>query len=183
MWSGVLLTLAGVTVMILASDGRLSLGSRTLTGDLTTLSGTVGFCLCTIFASDLTRRMSPLSYTTWTMVSGALLLLPLAAGELLTADWSAATALNWFELLFSASFALVLGYILWNTGVKESGPASTAVFGNLSPVWTAVFATVILGESWGAMRITGAAAVLAGVLLVRLGQAVSPAPKTSRETS
>ena len=176
MWVGVLLTVAGVTAIVVGSNGglaglfRSSLGRGTLAGDLMTLSGTIGWCLCTIIAADLTKRMSPTAFTAWTMVAGALLLIPLSLGDLMRADWSAATPRNWAELVLSGSIANGLCYILWNRGVKLSGPASTAVFSNLNPVWTGVFAYLILHETWTWQKLVGATVVLAGVSLVRLGQ-------------
>ncbi|MGE5578907.1 MAG: DMT family transporter [Bacillota bacterium] len=169
MWSGVLLTMCGVALIVAGGAGGLSgLGGGSLAGDLTTLSGTIGWCLCTIFAADLTKRMSPLAFTAWTMVAGAVLMVPLSVGELLRADWSAPSALHWTELVLSGTLANAFSYILWNRGVKSSGPASTAVFSNLNPVWTGVFAYFILGETWNARKVAGAAVILAGVTLVRM---------------
>lgn len=170
MWAGVLLTVAGVAMIVLGSGGAPRLASGTPAGDLTTLGGTVGWCLCTIFAGDLTKRMSPTAYTAWTMVAGAVLMVPLSMGELAGGKWSGIPAASWLELVFSASFALVLSYILWNTGVKESGPASTAVFGNLAPVWTGFFGWLFLHEGWSRAKLLGAAVILCGVSLVRFGQ-------------
>jgi drug/metabolite transporter (DMT)-like permease len=168
MWGGVLLTMVGVAGIVLGGSGGLaSLTSGALAGDLTTLSGTLGWCLCTIFASDLTRRMSPTAFTAWTMVSGATLLAPLSIREMAAAPWRRVSVLNWSELVFSASLALVFSYILWNKGVKESGPASTAVFTNLTPMWTGFFGWLLLHESWTPLKLVGAAVILVGVSLVR----------------
>ena len=51
-------------------------------------------------------------------------------------------------------------------GVKESGPASTAIFGNLTPVWTGLFGWLILKEGWTAVKFLGAAIILGGVSMV-----------------
>lgn len=168
MWAGVLMTIAGV-VAVSVGDGNVA-GFRegSLSGDLTTLCGTVGWCLFTVYAADLTRRMSPTAFTAWTMVAGATLLVPLSIGEMRAARWSGISALSWGELAFSASFALVFSYILWNRGVKHSGPASTAVFGNLTPIWTGLFGWLILRERWTLVKLAGAAVVLAGVTVVRV---------------
>ncbi len=169
MWGGVLLTMLGVGLIVVGGAGGLSnLGGGSLAGDLVTLSGTIGWCVCTIFAADLTKRMSPLAFTAWTMVVGAALMVPLSVGELLRADWTAPTALNWAELILSGALANAFSYILWNRGVKSSGPASTAVFGNLNPVWTGVFAFFLLHERWTTPKFLGAAVIIAGVSVVRL---------------
>ncbi|MGI6666601.1 MAG: DMT family transporter [Bacillota bacterium] len=171
MTGGVLLTVVGVLLVSVAGSGAISLTSSFLKGDLITLVGTLGFCIGTLYASDLTKRMSATCYTTWTMVSGALLMVPLSVGELRAAGWGNIRARHWAELVFSGAFALVLSYILWNKGVKESGPASTAIFGNLTPVWTGLFGWLILKEGWTAVKFLGAAIILGGVSMVRIGGA------------
>lgn len=171
MWTGVFLASVGVASVI-GSAGQGPSGG-TLVGDLTTLAGTTGWCLCTIFAGDFTDRMSPASYTTWTMVAGAILLVPFSVGELARSSWDTIPLKSWFELAFSASFALVLCYILWNKGVMESGPAKTAIFNNLTPVWTALFGWMLMGDRWTWIKAIGALVALVGVYLVRLGQGAS----------
>jgi drug/metabolite transporter (DMT)-like permease len=174
MWSGVLLTMAGVAGIVLGGGRLAGLKAGTLAGDLTTLGGTAGWCLSTIYASDMTKRMSPTAYTAWTMVSGAVLLAPLSIGEMASAPWSSIPARSWGELVFSASLALVFSYILWNKGVMESGPASTAVFSNLTPIWTGFFGWLLLHESWTVLKLAGAAIILTGVSLFS-------APKVERK--
>ena len=180
MWGGVTLTMLGAGLIVAGGTGGLAgLGGGSLTGDLTTLSGTVGWCVCTIMAADLTKRMSPLAFTAWAMVVGAAFMVPLSIGELIHADWSAPSALNWTELILSGSLANAFSYILWNRGVKSSGPASTAIFSNLNPVWTGIFAYLILHEKWTGTKILGAAVILAGVSLVRLTRHVGKTAKAA----
>lgn len=180
---GVILTMTGVGLVALGGSGSLSFTSETLKGDLLTLTGTLGWCLSTIFAADLVKRMTPTAYTAWTMAAGAILMVPLAAGELRAADWRAPSLANWGELVFSASFALVFSYILWNRGVKASGPASTAIFGNLTPVWTGLFGWLILREGWTPFKFLGAAIILAGVSMVRFGGTATSRDAAARDAA
>lgn len=179
MWVGVALTVLGVSVIAASGPGASGLSSGPLAGDIVTLTGTLGWCLCTIIASDLMGRMSPLEFTAWTMLPGAVLMIPLAWREMVLGPWSRITTLNWAELLFSASFALVFSYIIWNKAIKDSGPAKTAVFGNLTPVWTGIFSYLLLGERWSLARVMGAVAILAGVTLVRSGHLLPHKPRKS----
>lgn len=178
MWGGVGLTMVGAGLIVAGGSGGLSgLGGGNLAGDLTTLCGTFGWCVTTIIAADLTKHMSPLAFTAWAMVVGAALMIPLSISEFLRADWSLPSAWNWAELVLSGTLALALSYILWNRGVKSSGPASTAIFNNLTPVWTGIFGYLILRETWTPLRIAGAAVILAGVTLVRLTGRRQKTPK------
>jgi drug/metabolite transporter (DMT)-like permease len=170
MWLGVLLTLVGVTFIILGgSNGGTSTGivMDTMVGDLITLSGTAGWCLYTVLSADLVDRLDPIGATTWTMFAGVIFLMPLAWPELRSSTWSNIGILAWGELLFSAVFALAVSYILCNRGVKESGPAKTAVFGNLPPVWTGILGWLFLKEQWTVVKFIGAGIILLGVSMVR----------------
>ncbi len=181
MWGGVALTMAGVALIVVGGAGGLEgVGGGNLAGDLTTLSGTLGWCICTIMAADLTEHMSPLAFTAWTMVVGAILMVPLALGELLSADWSAASPVNWLELILSGAIANAFSYILWNRSVKASGPASTAIFSNLNPVWAGIFGYLLLHEAWTPMKVMGAAIILIGVSAVRLTGRRGPAKAVAR---
>ncbi len=101
-------------------------------------------------------------------------MIPFSLGELRVAKWGEIGIRHWGELVFSGTFALVLSYILWNKGVKESGPAKTGIFGNLTPVWTGLFGWLILKEGWTPVKFLGAAVILGGVSLVRFGGAAAP---------
>jgi drug/metabolite transporter (DMT)-like permease len=81
--------------------------------------------------------------------------------------WARISAGAWGGLLYSAVFSLVHGYLVWYISVRRVGNARTAVYSNLTPVITALFAYLLLGESLRLSQIGGAAIILAGVYLTR----------------
>ncbi len=183
MWLGVIMAVVGILVITLSSQEHgLDSFSPATTGDLITFVGTLAWCSHTIIAADLVTRISPLAFTTWTMIPGALLLVPFSVTELGAGNWNQDIA-AWSELLFSGSIAIVFGYILWNKGVKESGPTKTAIFQNLSPIWTGIFGWFFLKEPWSLVKFFGAAIILAGVLLVRLSDLVPTVTTSKIESS
>jgi drug/metabolite transporter (DMT)-like permease len=76
----------------------------------------------------------------------------------------------WAGLAFSAVFALVVGYIAWYYSVQRVGNARTAVYNNLPPLFAAGFAALLLGERIRPAQAGGAAIVLLGVWLTRIGR-------------
>ncbi len=169
---GVALAVIGILVITLTGQEHGTPGlSPATTGDLMTFTGTLAWCLQTIIATDMVKRMSPLAFTTWTMIPGAVLLIPFAWKELGAGNWGQGSV-AWSELLFSGAVAIVFGYILWNKGVKESGPTKTAIFQNLSPIWTGVFGWILLKEPWSLPKFLGATVILVGVFLVRVSEPV-----------
>lgn len=190
MWFGVLLTLLGVSFIVTGGSAQVSQGfpgklfsSDSALGDLITLSGTLGWCLYTIFSADLVKSLNPISATTWTMLSGVIFLIPLSLQQLNSGNWSEISPLAWLELCFSAVFAIAISYILWNRGIRDSGPAKTAIFGNLTPVWTGVFGWLLLHEAWNMSKFIGASVILLGVSLVRFSTSRDKKPGFKRQRS
>lgn len=166
-WVGFGTTLSGCVLIILAGGGGLALGGPTVRGDLLVLAATLGWVSYTILSQRLLVRYSPLMLTAWTMGLGTIGLVAVSAPELARQDWSRPDALSWVTLVGSASLALVFGYVAWNWGLRQIGTSRTAIYGNLSPLWTGLFGWMLLGETWTAGRLLGAALILCGVATVR----------------
>ena len=94
----------------------------------------------------------------------------LLLGNLQATDWGAVTGSTWFALIYSALFALSVAYTIWYVAVREIGSARTAVYSNLVPIVAMLTAIVMLGERLTVPRLLGAAAVLLGVALTRVGR-------------
>ncbi len=73
-------------------------------------------------------------------------------------------------MVFSALFAVVIGYLIWYTSVQRVGNARTAVYSNLSPVVAIIFAWLTLGDALGPLQLLGAAIVLIGLVVTRRGR-------------
>jgi len=93
-------------------------------------------------------------------------MLPQIAGV----PWQTVSTSAWVSLVFSAIFALCVAYVIWYAAVQKIGPARTAIYSNLIPITAMTIAAIWLHEPMSGLRIAGAGAVLAGVLLTRLGR-------------
>jgi len=74
------------------------------------------------------------------------------------------------KLVYSAIFALCVSYTIWYAAVRRIGSARTAVYSNLLPIIAMATAFVWLHEPIGLATALGAAAVLAGVAIARMGR-------------
>ena len=110
------------------------------------------------------------------MAIGALIYVPLMSRNILRTDWTAVTIGTWIALIYSALFALCIAYTIWYAAVREIGSAKTSIYSNLVPVVAMVTAVVFLGEPLAMRKVIGAAAVLAGVALTRMGSEKLAAP-------
>ena len=77
---------------------------------------------------------------------------------------------TWTALPLSALLALNLSYLIWYMAVKQIGPSRTSIYSNVVPIVAMAIAWLWLGEPLTAVKIAGAAAVIAGVLLTRIAK-------------
>ncbi len=166
-WAGAFLSLAGI--YLLAGRGA-TLSESTLTGDALCLAAVACWAIYTVGSRPLLARHSPLTVTGFSMAIGTVLFVPFGLADLFRLDWSAVSLASWLSLAFSAVFALFLAYLIWYTSVQRVGNVRTSVFSNLLPLLSMVIAAAWLGERLTPGELGGAAAILAGVALTRIGR-------------
>ncbi|MFN5700980.1 MAG: DMT family transporter [Betaproteobacteria bacterium] len=92
-----------------------------------------------------------------------------AAGEQLIAptpvDWSPSVV---GAILFVAVCPSILAYRCWGMGVAHLGPAVTAFFGNLSPLFAALLQIALLGELPRIHHVLAFALILSGIAVSSL---------------
>jgi drug/metabolite transporter (DMT)-like permease len=172
-WAGVALSLSGIYIVV--GQGA-SLGGSSLPGDLMMLVAVLCWTLYTLGARSLVRRHSPVGVTGISMVIGSSLYVAVVLPHLRSVDWRSVSGTTWAALIYSALFSICVAYTIWYAAVREIGSARTAVYSNLVPVVAMAVAVMVLGEPLGARKALGAAAVLIGVALTRMGPEKVTAP-------
>ncbi len=170
MWSGILLSFAGMIVLILGGEGQLRLGASTLPGDAMLLGCAIVWALFTTLSKPFLGRYSPLKLTTWTMITGTAPLAVICLPAIMRQDWRTISAVGWGALLFSALLAVVVGYLVWYTSVQRVGNARTAIYSNVTPVFAIAIAWLLLGSTLTWLQGLGALVVLLGLALTRRGR-------------
>ncbi|GAA4398375.1 EamA family transporter [Fodinibacter luteus] len=117
----------------------------------------------------LVKRWSPrddvLVTTSWQLVAGGILLVPVAAaveGAPPALDASALAALAYLGLVGSA-----LGYVLWFRGLTRMDAGAVAVVGLVNPVVGTVLGVALLAEPFGGVALAAMALTLGSVLLAQ----------------
>lgn len=172
-WFGAALSLTGIYIVI---GQGLSLEGTTLTGDLMMFAAVCCWAVYTLGARELIQRHSPVGVTGLSMAIGTVIYVPVMVPNLLRTDWAAISTMTWIALVYSALFALCVAYTIWYIAVREIGSARTSVYSNLIPIVAMLTAVVFLGERFTATRLLGAAAVLVGVALTRVGKVTPIVP-------
>lgn len=165
---GLLLAVAGVALIILGGSGGYS-PSESLLGDTLLMISSVCWAIFTVASKPMLHRYGAMKTTTLMMLLGTPALLVVCAPSLLRQDWSRVRPLAWGGLFYSALFAIVLAYMIWNYGVKRIGSTKTAIYSNLTPVVAMVVAWPALGEVPTLAQIAGAATIFISIYLVKQG--------------
>ena len=164
-WAGIVLAFAGVFLVTWGSGSKLTFGQSKTTGDLLTLAAALSLSAYTVLSKDLLERYSPLRLTALTMAAGAVGIWIYGGPSVVAQDWSALSATAWLVLLYSAVFAVVVGYLVWFTAVQAIGPTRSAIFNNMTPIISFTVAFILLGEPVSWLQIAGGVTVLLGIRL------------------
>lgn len=162
---GIVVSLAGATLVIARGELGVLLGLRFAPGDLWLLAGVILWALYSVLLRRRPAALPPLALLSATVLIALVLLLPVYGLEI----WSGArlqlTAASLMSLAYVALFPSVVAYIFWNRGVREVGPNAAGVTLQLMPVFGALLAVALLGERLAGYHWLGGALVLSGILL------------------
>ncbi|HUG00844.1 MAG TPA: DMT family transporter [Longimicrobiales bacterium] len=172
-WGGIFLTLAGVSLVVLAGAAG-GVGGETLTGDLLTLGAAFTWGLYTVLSIPLVRRYGALPVTVWTMWVGAIVLPWFGLGELRRIGVASIGPAAWAAIAYAGILSIAVAYVLWYRGVRALGGARTAAYGNLVPVMAIAVAWVWLGERPAPVQLLGAGLTVLGVALARRRPGAAP---------
>jgi DME family drug/metabolite transporter len=119
-----------------------------------------------IILRSLTTRMNPLLINGLRAASGWLFLIPAALLLGSPADWALLTPLRMVYLISSVVLGAAVGDLLYLRSLKILGVGRAFPITSSSPVFTALFSAVILGDKITLLTLVGMAIVLFGVYLV-----------------
>jgi len=183
-WIGIVMSFGGIVIVVLGNQAGVpagQAGASPLTGDLLVLGSTSVWAVYTVLAAPMLKRYSATLVTSLSLAAGTLPLFLVALPDLLRVNWNAVPAVGWTAVLFSGVFALAIGYVAWNHGVKHIGGARTAVYANLIPVFAGLAAWQFRGDPLTVYHLIGAVIVLAGINLTRIGRQATVEPLPAEE--
>lgn len=160
-WTGALISFAGVGLIALGQPGGLAFG-----GGASLVAG-AAFCTAIYFVVQrpLVPRYGALACTAYTLIAGALFLLPFLPGALphLAAPGG---ALLLATVVALGVFPAAIGYGAWTYALGRFGAARAANFLYLVPPVAALIGFAALGETMSVLTLIGAAVAIGGVALV-----------------
>ena len=166
-WLGIVLSFIGFYLVITEQPGTFLFSWESLKGDMMIFFGNIVWAVYTVFSKPLLGRISPLKWSSLTLVVGTLFYLPFCIPAFVRQDFGQITFKGWSILVYSGLFALAFSYVAWYASVKRIGNSKTAIYGNVTPIMTVVFAYIFIAEKISLWQAVGALIILTGVYLTR----------------
>ena len=161
---GIGLCLAGVGAIVY---GSLDFAGTSLVGDALILVAAVSWGSYTVLTLSFLRRYSAVAVAAYAMTLGGLAAFPLAALDPSPLNLAALDGLTWGAAAYSALCSSAFGFAAWGWGVSHVGANRVLVYQYLVTLIGVSTGILLLGESFGAGQLVGAAVILAGVYLAR----------------
>jgi probable blue pigment (indigoidine) exporter len=168
--------IAGVALLVLTPDATLD-----TVGIIAAAGGAISMAFGTVLTRKWQPHVSALTFTSWQLAAGGLLLLPAAL-------WME-PALPPLTMAHVAGFAYLgliggaVTYVLWFRGISALGPTTVAPLGLLSPVAAVLLGWSILNQALSLTQAVGMGLVLSSVWLGQRAQAGNRIPKAPAKTS
>ncbi|HEX9244135.1 MAG TPA: DMT family transporter, partial [Anaeromyxobacter sp.] len=152
-------------------------------GDLWILLAVLSWSIYTLLLARRPRDVDPAALLTALVVVGVLWIAPWYALEAVRGARIHADGTTLAAVAYTAAFASVAAYALWNAGVARVGASRAGVFLHLMPVFGSLLAIAALGERFRAFHAAGIALILAGVWLAGVSQTAPGGASSPRSSS
>ena len=172
-WLGAAISALGIYLVV---GHGADFGGAHLRGDLLVMVSVSCWSIYSLGAASLIKRHSPLFVTGMTFAIGCVPYVLFVSPQMMAISWLHLSTFVYVSIVGSALLALCVAYLIWYTGIQAIGVARTSLYSNLVPVAAMSVAALWLGEPLTANKLAGAAAVLSGLFLTRLGRKTPPVP-------
>jgi drug/metabolite transporter (DMT)-like permease len=161
---GVLTSFLGVMTIVARGDPAVLAGLHLNIGDLWILISVFAWAIYTLMLPHR-PNVHPFSFLAAIALFGVIELLPaylweLASGRHMNFTWPAVGA-----ALYTGIFPAFLGFVFWNKGVAEVGPARAGLFIHLMPAFGILLSIAFLGEQPELYHAFGIPLIFGGIWL------------------
>lgn len=178
---GIIFALAGVAVIAVYGSGE-ALGGGHLRGIAFVILAAFSWAVYTVVLRPLTEAHGVIFVTSYSIIVGTFLQLPLLAVGGCRQDFGVLSASSWGWLVFLGLGSTVIGYLLYAAGVKGLGATVAAYYTYLIAPIALLWGWIILGETINAAILLGAAMIISGLLAVsRDGDQLRRADRTGEQ--
>ncbi|SFM35618.1 DMT family transporter [Marinobacter zhejiangensis] len=169
---GITLAIVGIVTVVARGRWQTLMQLDWHPGDLIMVLAVFCWGLFSVLLRRHAVPLTALAFLTVQIAFGLVAILPFYLVDLVFFSGGfTVTSTNLLALGFFAVFPGILAYGFWNHAVHEVGPAKSALFMYLVPIFAAVMATLFLDERLAWFHVVGGVLILFGLLLAtRSGQ-------------
>ena len=161
---GAALALAGSVIVVVNGVPGVSVAvAPHWRGDLLLIASGLAYAAYSIFGRPVLDRHSARVVTARSIVWGALVMAPVAAGEWVSGARPVLSVTAVVGTLYLAVVITAFGYLVWNYALARVGAARAGIFVNVQPVVGAVLGVVFLGEPLTPFTVGGGALIVGGL--------------------
>ncbi len=171
---GVILAFVGVYIILRPWEAGETI-KELRTGDLWVLGAVLAWVAYTVLAGGTCKNHDPRVVTAWSLILGAVVMIPIGGYSLLTMDYGAIQPAAWAGLAYLVVLTSVVMMLVWNVLLRYLGPVEVAICTNAQPPTTAGLSALMAGvgllssdQDLGLLFWLGMIMVLGGVGLVQI---------------
>lgn len=166
---GMLLLLLGSLFVVMKTTQTSILSAFNL-GDVLVILGAIGFGYAILPAKALTGKIDSLPLTVWKLLLSALMILPFLSFQPTAWPTYLPPFLLWLLPIYIIS-NFCIGYVTQQEGLKYLQAWESATTMQSTPIFSTLFAMLLLGDSLSPLQLVGGIIVLAGGCVIALGGA------------
>ncbi|MDP9825046.1 DMT family transporter [Kineosporia succinea] len=155
---GAAVGIGGVALMLLGDPGSVD-----YRGVVTSLAAMTLSCLGAILTTRWSPSGSILALTSWQLIAGGLLILPVAV--VLEGTPPALTPERLAGYGYTTFVATALAFVVWFQGLRRLAAGTVGLIGLLNPVAGVLVGVLVGSEAFGAKQALGVLLVVGGILL------------------
>ncbi|MCB0696297.1 MAG: DMT family transporter [Chitinophagaceae bacterium] len=166
---GLLLGIAGASLLMSAGKELTTLGKNTAWGDFLVFLNATSYAIYLVIIKPVMVRYRPVIVIRWVFLFGFLFVLPFGWQQFAIIQWSAFAAADWLALAFVVMFVTFFAY-LWNIfAVKHLSPSTAGAYIYFQPFFAGLISVIVMGEEVTWMKIFAAILIFTGVYFVNFG--------------
>ena len=162
---GILLSILGVICIVLKGQFINLLNLNFTPGDIWMLIAVVSWGLYSVLLKKLDKPLPQIPTLTVMIFFGLILIFPFYLFESQTFGYLPKNFIDLIMIFYVAVFAGLFAFIFWNKGVSIIGANRAGVFLHLIPLFSAIWAIFILGESFLFFHFIGITFIIIGIFL------------------
>ena len=163
---GILLSIIGITIIILGTKGGISLEGTHTIGVILLIIAEIGFAVYTVKSKSLISKYSLYQVLFLVILFSFVPFVSISAKNILSTPFYSISVIAWTGVIFTGIFGTCIANILWYGGIRSIGSTKTSIYANLPPVFGIFVSFLFLNESLTFLQIAGGFVIMAGVILV-----------------